>query len=546
MSQALYRKWRPRTFAQVVGQDHVTQTLQNALRNSRIVHAYLFSGPRGTGKTSTARVLAKAVNCLSEGDKKPCNECHMCEAIDEARAIDLIEIDAASNTGVDDIRDLREKIHFAPNEARYKFYIIDEAHMLSGSAFNALLKTLEEPPPHAILVLATTEAHKVPATVLSRCQRFDFRPIPLGDMMDRLRTIASQEGLEAEEGALELIARQSTGSMRDAESLLDQLSSFGEGKITLEKVQTVLGTVSSDAVKELVNDLATRDMAAGLSHIGQAIADGADARQLNKELLEYLEGLLLMKTTNRGPSYVTREQRSEMAQQAQEFALDRLITTIKLFSQANVDLRATSQPQLPLELAFVEATLSSKPDQGSTLRDHLGVENRSAGGPTEQVDQTTSDEPQGTPPQATTSQARDKAVSGAVKEEPASLGIEGRVVTLETLQENWTQILAEIKARNMHVEAILKDCQLARVEGDVVVLRARFPFHKEKLEDDRSKQLVAEAVSIIIGEPCRIRCILSTEDKRQEQKHDDEIQAAVDDPLVKAALEMGGKIVDTR
>ncbi|MGB3905455.1 MAG: DNA polymerase III subunit gamma/tau, partial [Anaerolineae bacterium] len=199
MSQAFYRKWRPRTFAEVVGQDHVTRTLRNALKHSRIVHAYLFSGPRGTGKTTTARILAKAVNCLGEGIDRPCNECLMCEAIDEGRAIDLIEIDAASHTGVDDIRDRQEKINFLPSVARYKFYIIDEVHMLSGSAFNALLKTLEEPPSHAIMVLATTEPHKIPATVLSRCQRFGFRPIPLEDMMARLRNIAAHEGLEVEE-----------------------------------------------------------------------------------------------------------------------------------------------------------------------------------------------------------------------------------------------------------------------------------------------------------------------------------------------------------
>jgi len=545
VSQALYRKWRPRTLAEVVGQNHVTQTLHNALKSSRIVHAYLFSGPRGTGKTSTARILAKAVNCLGEGDKKPCNECQMCQTIEEGRAIDLIEIDAASNTGVDDIRDLRERIRYAPSEARYKFYIIDEVHMLSGSAFNALLKTLEEPPPHAILVLATTEPHKVPPTVLSRCQRFDFRPIPLQDMMDRLRKIAAQEELEVQQAALELIARQSTGSMRDAESLLDQLSSYGEGEITLEQVQIMLGTVSSHAVKELVNDLATRDMAAGLSHIGQAIADGADARQLNRELLEYLEGLLLTKTTHRSPSYITAEQRTEMVQQAKKFTLDRLLTTIKLFSQANMDLRATFQPQLPLELAFVEATLSARPETESPPRGSSAAERKPSTGWTEQK-KTTPGKPEGPLTERATPQANGKPEPGAIRDSSASLRMEGKDVTLKRLQDNWTEILAEIKTRNMHVEAILKDCQLAAVEGDVVVVSARYPFHKEKLEEDRSKELVAQAVSVIMREPCRIKCILTPEGNKQQPKSREKLQAAADDPLVKAALEMGAEIGDVQ
>jgi DNA polymerase-3 subunit gamma/tau len=542
VSQALYRKWRPRNLSEVVGQNHVTQTLHNALKSSRIVHAYLFSGPRGTGKTSTARILAKAVNCLVEEERKPCNECQMCQAIDEGRAIDLIEIDAASNTGVDDIRGLRERIQFAPSEARYKFYIIDEVHMLSGSAFNALLKTLEEPPPHAILVLATTEPHKIPPTVLSRCQRFDFRPIPLEDMIDRLRQIAAQEGLKAQDEALELIARQSTGSMRDAESLLDQLSSYGLGEITLEQVQAMLGTVSSQAVTELVNDLATRDVASGLGHIGQAIAHGADARQLNKELLEYLRGLLLIKTANRAPSYVTQEQRKGMVQQAKQFTLDRLLTTIKLFSQATLDLRAASQPQLPLELAFVEAALSGKPEQESVSESSPSPDRKL---PTRQTnrEKTSSDKTEGSS-KRDTPQAKDKPEPRAVRESSTSLKLEAKDLTLKNLQDEWPQILTTIKARNMHVEAVLKDCRPTAIQGDMVTLSARSPFHKERLEDDRSKQLVVQAISKIIGQPCRIKCILATEGNKQELKN--KSQAFADDPVVKAALELGAEIGDVQ
>ncbi|MFQ5436402.1 MAG: DNA polymerase III subunit gamma/tau, partial [Anaerolineae bacterium] len=245
MSQALYRKWRPARFEDVVGQEHVTRTLQNSVAADRVGHAYLFCGPRGTGKTTLARLLAKAVNCLHDDPaERPCNQCRICQAVNDGRFLDLIEIDAASNTGVDDIRDLRDKINFAPSDGRYKVYIIDEVHMLSTAAFNALLKTLEEPPPHAKFVLATTEEHKVPLTIKSRCQQFNFRLLTTAEIRQRLEWLAAQEGLTVEPEALLLVARQGAGSIRDAESLLDQLIIAPGETIMLERAQQVLGTAT--------------------------------------------------------------------------------------------------------------------------------------------------------------------------------------------------------------------------------------------------------------------------------------------------------------
>ncbi|MBC7260485.1 MAG: DNA polymerase III subunit gamma/tau, partial [Chloroflexi bacterium] len=270
-AQALYRRWRSQTFAEIIGQEHVTQTLLNALRAGRIAHAYLFAGPRGTGKTSTARVLTKAVNCLDPQNGEPCNRCAICRSLNEGRSLDLIEIDAASNRGIDEIRALREKIAFAPSECRYKVYVIDEVHMLTNEAFNALLKTLEEPPPHAIFVLATTEPHKIPLTVLSRCQRFDFRRVSLSHLKQKLERICAQEGIRIQPAALDAIARYASGSFRDAESLLDQLASYGAEEISLEDVRRVLGTAPGEVISGMIQALVTRDVNTGLRLLNEAL-----------------------------------------------------------------------------------------------------------------------------------------------------------------------------------------------------------------------------------------------------------------------------------
>jgi DNA polymerase III subunit gamma/tau len=312
MSQALYRKWRPQTWEAVVGQPHVISTLRNALAAGRVAHAYLFAGPRGTGKTTTARLLAKAVNCL-EADlaKRPCGACDFCLAVNQGRFLDLIEIDAASNTSVEDVRDLRDKINFAPNQGRYKVYIVDEVHMLSTAAFNALLKTLEEPPSHAIFILATTEVHKIPATVLSRCQRHEFRRIPVGDIVDQLKKMAEEEDIRVDEEALTLIARQSTGAMRDAISLLDQLASTGQ-VITLESAQAVLGTAASQAVLEVVNALVNQQADTGLETIHAALDAGSDPRQFARQIVDYLRDLLLIRMGSSSQVDATAEVRAQM------------------------------------------------------------------------------------------------------------------------------------------------------------------------------------------------------------------------------------------
>ncbi|MBI4301161.1 MAG: DNA polymerase III subunit gamma/tau, partial [Chloroflexi bacterium] len=357
MSQVFYRKWRPQTLAEVVGQEPITRTLLNALASGRVAHAYLFFGPRGTGKTSTGRILAKAVNCLTNGQGEPCNTCSLCRAITEGQALDLIEIDAASNRGIDEIRDLREKVNFAPNMARYKVYIIDEVHMLTEPAFNALLKTLEEPPKHVIFVLATTEVHKVPATILSRCQRFDFRRISFPAVVQRLGYICEKEGIEFEPAALEFIAQNASGSLRDAENLLEQLAIYYGSPISLSQVQALLGVTGDARIPELAKHILRKDLTGGLATLHAIGRDGLDLRQLTRELIQYLRKALLLKAGSPEVADLAAETIAALKPTIDEASLEDIAQAIKLLNQAD-----RLEDTLPLELALVECALPKVPE----------------------------------------------------------------------------------------------------------------------------------------------------------------------------------------
>lgn len=356
MSTALYRKWRSQTFDELVGQEHVTRTLRNALRSARTTHAYLFTGPRGTGKTSTARILAKALNCAAPEAERPCNRCDRCVAVNEGRYIDLLEIDAASNNGVDDVRDLREKVGFRPADGPYRVYIIDEVHMLSKPAFNALLKTLEEPPDHVRFILATTEPHALPATVISRCQRFDFRRIPVPEIVDHLRHIVEAEGRSAEDDALTAIARSAQGGMRDAISLLDQLLSAGDGAVTFAQVREAMGAVSSLSVIDFVDAIAHHAPADGLRILQGIGAGGGSLAEFNRQLVEHLRGLLMMQTARDAGllGELPLENQQAIQRQAQSLSAGQTLYAIKRFGAAQQEMKSSVQPSLPLELALIE------------------------------------------------------------------------------------------------------------------------------------------------------------------------------------------------
>ncbi|HLC30574.1 MAG TPA: DNA polymerase III subunit gamma/tau, partial [Dehalococcoidia bacterium] len=351
----LYRKWRPQTLGQVIGQEHVTRTLLNALAMGRVSHAYLFCGPRGTGKTSTARILAKAVNCLTNGKGEPCGTCTMCEAITQGRALDLVEIDAASNRGIDDIRELREKITFAPNEASYKVYVVDEVHMLTDPAFNALLKTLEEPPPHAIFVLATTEVQQVPVTIQSRCQRFDFRRISQQVLVEHLAHICAEEGIEAERAALELIVRSASGSARDAVNLLEQAEVSYGGRVQLQDVQSLLGITGDTRSMEVVKAVVHHELQQGMAAIQQVREEGVNLAQFGREVASLWRALLLLKAGTLEAVDVAPELLSELRDLAGNVSIETMAHAARSFSQ--LDFRAEAGSSLPLELALLDTVM---------------------------------------------------------------------------------------------------------------------------------------------------------------------------------------------
>jgi len=535
-AQALYLKYRPQTFEDVVAQEPITHTLRNALRQNKIRHAYLFTGPRGTGKTTTARLLAKAVNCQAPEEERPCNACHICVAINEGRLLDLIEIDAASNRGIDEIRDIREKVAFRPNEGRFKVYVLDEAHMLTEPAFNALLKTLEEPPPHVIFALVTTDPHKIPATIASRCQRFDFKRLPLQAIVDHLATIAEQEGVTVEPAALELIARQGTGAMRDAISLLDQLTSYGD-EITLAQVQMVLGTVASEEAGKLVACLATGDLADGLDLINRVVSDGADPRQFGREVIEYLRGLLLIRE-GAGVRLlnVTAEQAAEMEALAERTSVDLLLRAIRLFNAAATDLRRGLQtiPQLPLEMALVESVLGSTPHESRPASTETPVRQQEPAPVAPPKPRTearrVAEQPAPAPAEgrpdvygaagegAPAPEAQAEVPAGEEAEKPAGTGpapiapSTPGVLSLAGVEASWHRVLQAVRQRNPTAEGALRSgCAPVEVNGSELVVTFPYPFLRDKLGDPQRKTEIVEALNEVLGTKCRLKLVLASE-----------------------------------
>jgi len=561
MAEALYRKWRPGTLSELVGQNHVAQTLRQAVLTDRVSHAYMFCGPRGTGKTSTARILAKAVNCLSPSDGEPDDSCHMCLAVNEGRAIDLIEIDAASNRRIADIRDLTEKIHYSPAEAKFKVYIIDEVHMLTPEAFNALLKTLEEPPPHAILILATTDVHKVPLTIISRCQRFDFRRVPSQDIVEKLRKLSVEEAVEIEDEALMLVARKSTGSLRDAENILEQVIVSSEPPVTEQDVRQLLNLTDESLPADLLDLVADNQVKDSLVRLGQMIEDGKEPSQIHSSLIEIIRVLILLKSNASDGSELGDALKDRLQSIAEKFSMERLIHIAKIISE--VDFRDVLTPALPLEIAILESIMSQQnneppPNQfretntGSTS--NKKSEEQILEGPfvnTEQkpkiaklINEEQTKDTVSPPPVVPVTETNSKS-------KPSELGTNEvnlrTIATDDSIDEHWNELLRSLRqtGKRFNLGALLRGCKERKIKDDTLVLTFLHSSHLERINSEIEDPLVngqfESVVENVLGKKYKISVELSSNEVRSvrgpigQQSH-----------LVRAAQSLGARIVEER
>lgn len=556
-NEVLYRKWRPRTFAELVGQDAIVRTLTNALAGDKVAHAYLFSGPRGTGKTTTGRLLAKALNCTQPQAGEPCNACESCQTYLDGRALDLVELDAASNRGIDEIRSLREKANFAPTSGPYKTYLVDEVHMLTEPAFNALLKTLEEPPGYVVFVLATTEAHKVPATISSRCQRFDFRRLPLAAMVERLSHICGEEKIDCPPEALQVIARTATGSARDAINLLQQLADSYGTTLTLEQVREGLDLVVDPRSAVLSAHALRGELAEGLAVIATVRDDGIDLRQFQRQVVGHLRGLLLTKAGASASELWSEEQIAEMRSLVSDVPAERVVATLRAFGEA--DLRADPLSPLPLELALATVSLAASAPASATPQVAPAPQP-----PAKQADrpkatakqdrrpraaakaeavpakQEPTPKPQA-PVEAQAAGGRGKAKPG---EQPASAGAAAAATNgdasplLADVRSHWNEIYQRTRELSYQTGALLNSgCDIIQASEEELVFGFRHQMHLDRIQANggESLRLLQQAVDEVLGKGRQVRCVLEPNVQGQRL-----VQSG---HLVRAAEEAGGQVV---
>ena len=503
--QSLYRKWRPQVFEDIIGQKHITQTLMNAISLNRISHAYIFSGPRGVGKTTTARILAKALNCEKGSTPHPCNKCDRCIRITEGYSMDVIEIDGASNRGIDDIRDLRNKVKFAPVEGKYKVYIIDEIHMLTTEAFNALLKTLEEPPSHVVFIFATTAPHKIPNTILSRCQWFNFRRISLEDIMNKLKMIIKDEKLEIDDQTLSVIAQSSTGSMRDAESILDQIIAYCGKEITLQNVREVLGIIEEDVFFNFVDTIIKNDAVKGIEIINQIADLGGDASQFIKNLMEYVHNLSLIKVCK--PEVLNfqgifTEDRERLLKQSKLIKLGKLFNIVDYLAEVERKMKYTHNPWILLEMLVLKFTAgedySSKEIEKDKDEGYLDLSKNQDIVKSDNLKVKTREE---IPPKK---KIQDKTKDGSfIQTKEVSTNLD--------LNQVWPIILDKLKKTKISVYSFIIVNNLITIENDKLIIgfNKKYIFHKESLEKKNNKTLLQELIKEEMGRPLAIECIIN-------------------------------------
>ncbi len=500
MSEVIYRKYRPSTFADVINQDHVKRTVQNQIASGNVAHAYLFTGPRGVGKTTIARLIARTVNCQKVKKAEPCNSCESCKAILQGAALDVIEIDAASHTDVDNVREnIIGNVRFAPNQLSYKVFIIDEVHMLSTSAFNALLKTLEEPPAHAIFVLATTEIHKVPETIISRCQRFDFKRVPVGEIVHRMKEIAKAEGVKIDEDVLAEVARHSDGCVRDAESLLGQMFSLGEKNITMESASLVLPATTSVIVLDFLEDVFKKRPAQAIRKLNDYVEQGVDMTHFLDDVIELLRSMLLalLGDTDALSSTLDAQGFARAKELYTDVSAEKLSVAIEQFLFARRHSKSDKIPQLSAELAVI--SLSEKLDFNAQEVDSVRPKDKNNDPP-----------PSGTgdaSPSSTEQSETPVATATVFDTVP--------VISIHEVKKKWPEFFKQLQEENGTLPVVIQSGRLCDVCEDHVEISFEYEFHAEVINKDKNRQLIESILERVFGKPLRVRAKL-------EKPEDDE------------------------
>ena len=587
-SQVFYRKWRPQRFRELAGQEHVSTTLCHAVDQGRVAHSYLFCGPRGTGKTSTARVMAKAINCLSTQAGDPCNECSRCQAINDGRFMDLIELDAASNRGIDEIRNIRDKVNLAPVEGGRKVYIIDEAHMLTEHASNAFLKTLEEPPPHAVFVLCTTEPHKILPTIISRCQRFDFRRLTSEAISERLRIICTEEGVDADGEALAALSHAAGGSLRDAENLLEQLVVYYGGRAGKDEVHEMLGLGQGTRALDLTRYILMGNVSSALSDINRAAWDGADLRQLHRQTIDLIRGVLMLQWGSRDSLDMPQEVIQELEDLAPRTSRARVMKALKLMGEIN--MRYDSASTLPMELAVVEACMEEATGQGPSFPPDVSAPRPAPPSPRPAADRAApreSDGPAGSGPSPASNSRGGGNGTRREAQQPAPPPREARPANTQAgaqdnmrppsssqparpapereayvpdsasnfgpgdpsgaLQDQWgglVRALSRYKGNRFNIGALLRDCKGQHIEGDTLVLdfahRSHMERMQEELDDPQGMRTINEAIKKSLGNSYELKLKVIGDNGASR------VPVTSQSPLVRAALNMGARIMEER
>ncbi len=553
--QAIYRKFRPKTFDDVLGQEHVTRTLKNQILTDNIAHAYLFSGIRGTGKTSTAKIFSRAVNCINNHDGNPCNECEICKSILDETNMDVIEMDAASNNGVEDIRELRDKVKFLPVKSKFKVYIIDEVHMLSKGAFNALLKTLEEPPEHLLFILATTEPQKIPATILSRCQRFDLKRIKTSVIVENMKKICDEIGMEYEENALKLIAANSEGAMRDAQSILDRCLSFNDERVDYETVINLLGTVNYQVILEAANHIINRDIKKTMILVDDILNEGKEITIFLDELIICFRNMLIIKTTNSTDNLmrISEEEAEELKKSSSNVSVDEIVKIIEELSIAQLECKRALNSRVLLETKLIKMLHSINNSGMDDLISRIEELESNIKNNSFTVKQTKTDIKRNTakdtekavinqtkmPEQAGSEHSGNQEFSNA-EQKVKHYDNKSDEAIYNAITNGWQEILKKVRSENAGLQAIIRESRLYEVTNKKAVFEfdPKFTFHISAANQPKNRQKFKEILSSFVNEDCEVEFIIKKEEKSIKTKQ------TIEDVYEDLKNEFGEEIVE--